>query len=250
MFQSTTSFLSQLILFGNGTLQSTAIRTHSSQVEISDVMVLGATSIFGAALVAFNSAIDFLGQNIFINNTAGQGGAMLLIKCVSNFSGNVSFVNNTAISDTIPLGGAIYCDNSILSFSGTAIFQCNQATSPVGSILAKVATGGAIRARPGSTLTFKATSSVLFTENTATGQGGAISASTSEVSIVGSALFEGNVAVLNGGAIKGDSSSRIYCSATGRNISFQNNYVNGSGGAMFASSSDVELEEVLFDGNI
>ena len=246
VFQSTTCFLSQLILFGNGSLQSTAIRTHSSQVEISDVMVLGATSILGAALVAFNSTIDFLGQNIFINNTAAQGGAMIFIKCVSNFSGNISFINNTAISNTsIPLGGAIYCGNSFLSFSGTAIFQCNQANSifPV-----NLATGGAITALSGSTLTFKATSSLLFTKNTATGQGGAISVSTSEVSLLGSALFEGNVAVLGGGAIKGDSSSRIYC--RGRNIIFQNNRVNRSGGAVYTQSSDVELEEILFVGNV
>lgn len=244
-FQSTICFLSQLILFGNGSLQSTAIRT---QVEISDVMVLGATSIFGAALVAFNSTIDFLGQNVFINNTAAaQGGAMIFIKCVSNFSGNISFVNNTVISNTsIPQGGAIYCDNSFLSFSGTAIFQYNQATFPV--VLFNLATGGAIRALSGSTLTFKATSSLLFAKNTAVGQGGAISVSTSEVSLLGSALFEGNVAVLGGGAIKGDSSSRIYC--RGRNITFQNNRVNGFGGAVYAQSSDVELEEILFEGNV
>ena len=251
-FQRTTSFLSQLILFGNGTMQSTAIWTHSSQVEISDVMVLGATSIYGAALVAFNSTIHFFGYNIFINNTAAQGGAMVFIQCVSSFSGNVSFINNTAISDARYMysqGGAIYCSNSVLSFSGTALFQHNQATTLADSILVNVAKGGALQALSGSSLTFKATSNASFIENTAIFQGGAVSVSTSEVSIQGRTLFVGNVAGQNGGAIGGDSNSRIYCS--GMTIKFQNNSVVAMGGigGGIGGASNVELEETQFEKN-
>ena len=253
-FQGTTSFLSQLIMCGNGTLRSTAIRTHSSQVKISDVMVLGATSLYGAALVAFNSMLEFFGQNVFINNTAAQGGAMILFECFSTFYGNISFVNNTAISDTFPIfahGGAIYCNNSTLSFSGTAIFLLNQATGPAGSFLANFgAIGGAIMAISSSTLTFETTSDLLFTENTATFRGGAMSATASEVSILGKALFEENIARQSGGAIEGDDNSRIYCS--GWNIRFQNNLVAdklGSGGAIYSYSSDVELKKVQFKQN-
>ena len=249
VFQRTTSFLRRLVLFGNGILQSTAIRANSSQVKISDVMVWGATSLYGAALFAFNSTVEFFGQNVFINNTATQGGAMVFIESISNFYGNSSFISNNAVSQTsLSLGGAIFCENSIISFEGTTIFQLNQATA---LILANFSTGGAIVALTGSMLTFKATSNLTFTDNTATGMGGAMSVSTSEVAILGSALFEGNIAGLGGGAIRGDSNSRIYCS--GKNIRFQGNHVRallGLGGAILTQSSDVELEEILFEENV
>ena len=235
MFQGTLiSHLSQLTLFGNGTAQSIAI--FSSQITISDVIVLGAKSSSGAAVIAYDSTVDILGQNAFINNTAtaSRGGAIELHNCIFNFSGNISFINNTAyleggalaliggkcnisgntsfINNTVTSiygGGAIFCQGSVVSFSGLALFQHNQAR-----------TGGAIAAYHGrhSTLSFETTSKALFTENTALSAGGAISVSaSSNLTILGSALFEKNVVGWQGGAINVDSNSRTTCSG---NITF------------------------------
>ena len=77
-FQRTSSFLSRLSFFGNDSWESTAIRTHSSVVNLRDVMVSGARSMYGAALIAFNSIINFVGQIHFLNNTAIQGGAVVI----------------------------------------------------------------------------------------------------------------------------------------------------------------------------
>ena len=89
-FQSTISYLSRMSFFGDDIfiLQS-AIRTHSSVVDFRDVMVSRATSVYGAALYAFNSTLKFMGQNHFTNNTATLGGAMVVIESVVNFDGKL-----------------------------------------------------------------------------------------------------------------------------------------------------------------
>ena len=254
VFQRTSCFLSQLILLGNRSMQSTAIRTHSSQVKISDVMVLGATSLYGAALVAFNSTIDFLGHNIFINNTAAQGGAIYFLECLSNTFGNITFINNSATTyyayPSIPQGGAIYSYDSSLFFSGSSWFQRNQATGSPYSTLTYYASDGAV-SLTSSTLTFHPSSETTFLENTAILIGGVMTVFSSELIMLGTALFKNNSAGFVGGAIMGGgSNSRIHC--RGRNITFQNNlvYRNGSGGAIYADSTIVKLEEVLFEGNV
>ena len=127
----TNCLLSRLNFFGNDSWQSKAIRTHSSVVNLSDVMVSGVGSLYGAALIAFNSTIDFIGHNSFVNNRASQGGgAVYIIQSVVSFRGNVSFISNIVFSTSnLALGGAIHCQTSILSFSGSALFMRNFAAS-------------------------------------------------------------------------------------------------------------------------
>ena len=278
VFGNTTSFLSKLSLFGNDSFQSTAIRTHTSVVKLSVVMVSGATSMYGAALVAFNSTINFTGQNYFVNNTATQGGAMSIRQSVANFHGNVSFVNNTAtqgsamaISQSVvnfhgdilfvnntaytpnfiafALGGAIFCEGSVVSFSGSVLLQQNQAVAEF------EAKGGGISAQLNSILTFKPSSSVRFIENTATSWGGAISISGSELTMRGKASIEANFAVLGGGALIAEENSTILCNSNSsrERIIFRNNHVGSGvqaqGGAIYTESSDLELEGILFERN-
>ena len=206
MFRRTTSSLSGMKFFGKGSLQSTAIRTHSSLVSLRDVVVSGATSIYGAALVAFNSTITFAGENYFVNNTATQGGAFFISQSTAVFNGNVSFENNTAATTSITpsaLAGAVLCASSILSFHGSVLFQGNKAFSLYGGL------GGGIVAQSNSLLTFEASSSVVFTENSATFLGGAIVISGSRLEVLGNALFDSNYARYGGGALRGGPSSMI-----------------------------------------
>ena len=258
VLQRTTCSLSRLTLLGNrsSSMRSNAIRMLSSRVKISDVMVLGATSPYGAALDAFNCTVDFLGHNIFINNTAAQGGAIYFQECISNNYGNITFINNSAITFTsiyriYPKGGAIYSYNSSVSFSGSAWFQHNQATGSPYFTPTYYASDGAI-SLSSSTLTFQSSSETVFLENTAVFVGGVMSVFSSELIMQGKALFERNIAGQAGSAIKGGNNSRIFC--WGRNnITFRSNYVShwlGYGGAIDATSTNVELQKISFEGNI
>ena len=246
---NTTSFLSKLNFFGNDSLWSTAIRTQSSVVHLGDVMVLEARSLYGAALVAFNSTVNFMGQNYFENNTATLGGAMAIVQSFANFHGNISFVNNIAFSSVSASGGAIYCTNSTLYFSSSAQFKHNQVLS-VNLFRGK---GGGILAHSNSILTFEASSNIVFIENAASGYGGAISVSESELIMHGKALFNSNFAGSGGGALEGEANSRILCNSSGERTVFQNNYVvglAGLGGAIFTQLSNLELDGILFEKNM
>ena len=254
-FQCTTSSLSRMSFFGNDNLQSTAIRTHTSVVNLNNLRVVGAISIYGAALFAFNSTINIGGQSYFVNNTATQGGAISIIQSTGNLSGNISFDNNIASSSysTTAFGGAIYCENSVLLFRASVLFQQNRAVS-------FFAQGGGIFSAPNSVLTFEASSNVVFTENSATFVGGAISVHETNLIMHGKVLFDSNSAGYQfgegaGGALRGQRNSRIYLNGTKGGIIFQSNYLDmvatslSSGGAISTIACDVQLDQVLFDRN-
>ena len=167
-------------------LQSTAIfLSDSNQIKISNMMVNGATGVNGSALYAQNSSTNFLGQNVFINNSATDiGGAILLHNCISNFSGNISFFNNIASQ-----GGALALIGGVHNIFGNILFVNNSAKPDNISAAALnpwqcysyqattlyIGNGGAIHAVFNSTLSFETTSNAIFTQNTATCTGGAIS---------------------------------------------------------------------------
>ena len=160
------------------------------------MIVSGATSLYGAALVVFNSAVNFAGQNCFTNNTATQEGAMFIVQSFTYFHGCVSLINNTAVtSGHFALGGAIYIENSTVSFSSSVLFQHNQAVSIFAS------DGGIFQLN--STVIFDIPSSVAFINNSAILFGEAISISGSKLIILGKALFEENFAKLGGSALRG-----------------------------------------------
>ena len=221
-------------------------------LKLRDVTVVGGSSLYGAALVVFNSTVNFTGKNCFVNNTATQGGAMYVLQSFAYFNGSVSLINNTAVTSTgshFALGGAIYFENSIATLSGSVLFQRNQAVS-------KFASGGGIF-QLNSTVMFDVLSSVTFVNNSAMFFGGAMSISGSTLIILGEALFEENFARLGGGALRGEKFSRILFKSDRRRIIFRNNHSDprnfaaafAPGGAIFTNSSYVELEGVLFEKN-
>ena len=249
VFDKTTVLLSQLILSGNDTLQSTAIRAVSSQVTFNNVEVTEISGQSAAALHAFNSTIEFVGQNRFVNCTTWNGGTVTLQDSVSNFNGNTSFLQNTAIAGATSAAGALVCSNSIVLFNGTASFQQNHAEL---ASLSLVSNSGGILIVSNTKLTFGRQSEVLFAKNSALLQGGAIRVSSSELVVQGRAAFESNSALLYGGAIHGEENSRIICRGEKvGSITFLNNSVQfHSGGAIDSLSSDIEIEKVHFEGNV
>ena len=236
--------ISQLVFFG---IQSTAIKILSSQVNFSDLTISGATGHSGAVLFASNSTLFFQGLNWFSNNTAREGGAMAFYNSVSVFHGHAIFLNNTAtargtLSTFMPRGGAIFCNNSIISIKGSAIFKQNRAIDPSGF-------GGAIAAVSGSNLTFHSSANALFTLNSANFMGGALSiSSASKLLLQGQVLFEANSANNWGGAIAGYKVLSIHCIGTG--IKFQNNSAIFGGAFVSSFSKDVRLKKIIFEDNV
>ena len=253
VFTRTSCVLSGLLLVSNSTQQSTAIRADSSQVNITNLTVISARSLFGAALTAFKSTVTFSGKNLFVNNTAAQGGAMSFVETVSTFYGNNSFFGNTALLNEdfftlnlFPLGGAIVCINSTMSFNGSSTFHRNKAAVPEDLPL-PLGSGGAIAIFGTSRVTFEQTADTVFSLNTALFTGGAIKVGDSELSLQGEVLFENNVNRVAGGAIA-SSNSTIYC--IGKRIQFRNNLAKAHGGAILTFTTKLLLDHTFFTGNM
>lgn len=85
VFERTNALLSDLILCGNGVLQSTAVRAISSQVKFNNIEIVGASGQVAAVLLASNSTLDFVGQNHFVNCISYSGGTIALVDSVSSF---------------------------------------------------------------------------------------------------------------------------------------------------------------------
>ena len=146
-------------------------------------------------MVLIDSICNVYGNVSFIHNSAVIcGGAVVLNNSDICVYGNALFMNNTAtvsipnankFSSNFVGGGALCCASSKLHFEGYVLFQFNVAAiRPVydtyNSLLAH---GEAISAYYGSILVFENTSNIFFVENNSTHLGGAMSISTSDLTI-------------------------------------------------------------------
>ena len=142
------------------------------------------TTVNNSAVIARDGTISFNGNNTFMNNTGGAGGAAFFYNMTVNFSGSSLFIGNTA-----EYGGALYLLNSQLSFFGDFIFTENYAGRQGGAIAAvnssltfssdgtflnnSAMEGGALSLEFNSRFEFLLTVTIQFTENAAQ-RGGAI----------------------------------------------------------------------------
>ena len=247
-FQQTSAFLSNLIIFGNNKMQSTAICfMDSSQVTIHLMMARGVTSFSGAVINAVNSTVDFIGHSTFSSNTAvNSGGTGTFENCIINVIGSILFANNTAFE----YGGAVILTDSTWNIHGNILFINNSAVS----------CGGAVKLN-NSEFNVYGSGNASFINNTVSMQnesssnfvgGGAMYCTDSRIYINGYTLFWNNSAATpvhddfepqtsiraQGGAI----------SVKGSKITFENlssailieNYSSHDGGAI-SISDDSEL---------
>ena len=186
-FHRTTTHFSNMTIFGNTSLRSTAILLNdSSRAVISSLTVSGATSSSGAALYALGSHIEFHGQNVFESNIATDhsGGAMALYGCNSSFLGNMLFQNNSAH----PEGGAVFITGGSVDVLKDTFFVENRAGQY----------GGALSiSNVKSNVKFE---NVSFIKNYAL-FGGAVSLTGEGMSLSGNGLFVDNEAERGGGAM-------------------------------------------------
>ena len=184
----------------------------------------------GAIYHKHYGSISFKGNasTMFSNNTAKYyGKAIQLFARVNMFFGgnsNTTFIDNNY--------GAIYCFICNISHEGnsTAMFNNN--------------TGGAVHCYAGS-ITFEGMSTTVYNNNTAD-KGGAVyfvGGSSSEISFNrnSTVVFRDNMANRDGGAVYSDGDISFNRNST---VVFRDNMANQHGGAVFSDGDDIS-----FNGN-
>lgn len=167
-----------------------AIVSQSSSFSCAFTLFAGYYSENGGAISATNSSVILNGNNTFSGNKAFKVGGAIYAKSSSvTFEGQTLFLNNTAGVG----GGAIMaCDDSVISFNGTHLFDRNSVTGlPTHSITSG---GGAIKLH---TSQLQLDGFASFTSNTAP-NGGALLASWSVIMSRGSTSFEHNAVTSTG----------------------------------------------------
>lgn len=201
-------------------------------------------AIYNSQLDKPEAKVVINGDSYFSGNTANRAGA-IYNDGGFEFNGNVTFDNNIATGASIaPGGGAILNADGTVSFQegSTVIFTNNKATGDGGAIL------NATRLTD-RTNSFDLTKvdSVTFSNNKATGNGGAVAniefADVEGTFKANKATFSTNSAA-NGGAIYNDSIAEL------TNSEFIGNTSSTYGGAIMSTEgSDLTITKGTFTGN-
>ena len=217
-FHQTKAFLSNITVFGNGGQRvQTLFLNDSSEIDVNNLLVLGATSERGAALYAVKSTVSISGHSTFTSNIAFiEGGAIALYDCVTNLRGIISFIDNVAMRFSGD-GGALVISGGNHTVSGNLLFTGNTAFFNGGAL---VISGNSY---------FLAMGNILFTNNTSIyGMGGAIFMNGSSHDIISSNMsFIGNTAPVGGTMALDNGSYQI----RGK-FSFIDNVATSRGGAV------------------
>ena len=254
--------LSNISILGNENSGCSSIMSQDSTIDIIDSRFVGLLGLSGAALMVSGSNITFAGNNSFISNVATFGGAIHLTRSMLFMNGTNLFMNNTAmdsseriLDDTLckvsievvnfqnnGSGGAIFCDNSTLTFDEDSNFIDNSAKH----------SGGAIATVNVSTVTTQGL--VLFDRNSAIHSGGALTLLNTKLQSCGSISLTNNRADF-GGALH-MVRSEISFNDDNNVITFQNsttfrhNKAMKFGGSIGTHNSLLQfVGNVLFDGN-
>ena len=201
-------------------------------------------AIYNSQLANPKAKVVINGDSYFSGNTANRAGA-IYNDGGFEFNGNVTFDNNIATGASgAPGGGAILNADGTVSFQegSTVIFSNNKATGDGGAILNATTLTDRI-----NSFDLTKVDSVKFEKNTATGNGGAV-ANIEFIDADGTfkannAIFSENGAA-NGGAIYNDSIAELTDSE------FIGNTSSTYGGAVMSTQgSDLTITNGTFTGN-
>ena len=237
VFQNTSIQLSSLTVVGSKSdFSSTAFFCQDSLIEITNIHVVGAKSMVGAALLVFSSTVTLSGSNVFSNNLAStNGGAISFQESTVILSGVNHFESNRALY----FGGAMIASNTILRFGGVAIFLRNRAEQ---------LDGGGIALDSG-TLLLEGDGNLYFVENFARSTGGAMLIHNSTAQMTGQLIVQQNTA--SRGAFGVSSFSTVY---VGKSVYINNSAFAGgaislsSGSQMFLFSTKLEKNHANVGG--
>ena len=257
----------------------------SSNIQISgNTTFMGNSAVFGGGVsVMSDSNVEIGGNTTFIDNSAKLGGGMYATSNTSmDIHGNTTFIGNSATSD----GGGVSAEsNSTVNISGNPHFIGNSAIGEGGGLRAEsnsnVNIGGNAKfssntARDGGcifvdTVQISTDTSVsaifvqinivdnmthatflklegngMFTNCSATNNGGAIYARGTHANFSGTNVFRANRAQLGGGMYTDQSSLNL----PGDNT-FTDNTAGNKGGGIYAQRSKMSFSGIgLFRGNL
>lgn len=201
-------------------------------------------AIYNSQLAKPEAKVVINGNSYFSGNTANRAGA-IYNDGGFEFNGNVTFDNNIATGAPIaPGGGAILNADGTVSFQegSTVIFTNNKATGDGGAILNATTLTDRI-----NSFDLTKVDSVTFSNNNATGNGGAVAniefADVEGTFKANNAKFSTNSAA-NGGAIYNDSIAKLTDSE------FIGNTSSTYGGAIMSTEgSNLTITNGTFTGN-
>lgn len=216
-----------------------SMRISNSIVELNgNNNFVGNTAGLGGAIFLFNRGIvTMTGKTLFENNTAeNNGGAIMLYATNISFYGNTTFMRNVVLSPTTRTslqsgGGAIYAGTtsfgkSDISFHGKSYFEGNRAN---------LGFGGVILGDRDINMSFSG--DTLFTSNTAAKGGGVTVLERCNIAFSGLSSFISNSAK-SGGVLYAGGLSTITFSGDNE---FINNSASVVGGSLAIQDSSVEL---------
>lgn len=193
-----------------------AIFISSSNVIISGDVIIHENGLYalgefliGVAMLARNASISIEGRSSFTNN---YGGAVSLLECHFNCTGQAQFANNTRNGRTF--GAAMYAENSTVYLDGEMNFTNNTVSSGVGGaifafnssinlhgeiLFAENAaeTGGAVYLDRSALRHQKG--NVTYMYNDGDHKGGGVYATNSTIAVSGTSIYIGNNATRGGG---------------------------------------------------
>lgn len=238
---------------GSGSVTGTATPTFTGNIAGSDATITGVqdpgelSSGFGGALYLGGTGGITLGETVFNDNKAANGGALYVLSGAMTFSGAASFGPSTA--NAAYNGGAVYLAGGATTFNGTATFSKNTAQD----------NGGALLTSNDATVTFSSTPT--FTSNTANndsgnvGDGGAVWWGTALSAFPTSATFTSNKT--NGGAStvsnNAGNGGALYIAGTGTftlgsgsssRYTFTENSAYNNGGAIYTNTANVAFNGI------
>ena len=226
----------------------TAIQSQCSDVNITNACFI---AISGALSANSSSVITFTGNNTFQSNTAVIGGAVYSKNSRITLLGINHFKENKAVKldgvENSGAGGAIYCEYSNLEIYGSTVFVNNYADSVGGAIAAQYSTldvGGSVSFQNNSAQFNGGASYILNTNATFQEYVSFNGNSVTAVGVIISTEFNLDHISTNGGAIYSNSS---LLKLTG--TSFTNQVSSGSGGALFVSSGETIIHNVVMINN-
>ena len=204
-----------------------AIRIYScKQVHIhgDNYFINNSAMSYGGAMDV--EAVQYLnmgGRNYFEGNNAESGGAFDIYSVTMVF---ICGDNNVFQGNSATNGGTAYVYNATVHFCGNNTFAKSIADNQGGAIYTIAAT-----------IIFNGTNMILFSNNTATFDGGAITNIDSQMKLYGKIQFENNSANKgNGGAMALYGASKFILNPL-TTVDFLENYANSDGGAMYFEDS-------------
>ena len=223
------------VFLGNWSQRSLLLR--HSNISVVNCFFERNKGYFGGAITATSGSIMYISRSTFTGNIGKYyGGAIGAIASIIILEGT-SFLHNAV--ELGSNGGALECNQSLLTMNGNNIFKNNSVTNQ------EYTHGGAISMVDGK-LIFSS-GNAIFTSNQAV-RGGAIEIFDSEIFCTGPAniTLTGNRGVSGGGMYITDSSIQT----DSCNFTFINNYAALTGGGIFLHHTTGEISVSDLSANL